>query len=579
MKNKQRNTHREGTRIDIPTEEDPRLKECGLTLLGSMKRIVTTSAGSHMDRALYYYTSGADDELEYLMERMGLTDKEAVLFSVLCEKGVQKTVSLGDLGRYLGCGMLEMLLLRPSFETLVDRGLVAQHNDGKFFVPGEVLEAMSRNEAYKVEIKDFHTDESLYLELFRQFVMVSESRVSKGVFYDTLYGLLDKNSHLCFVKMMDRYRKTFKESEFVLLMAQSLLWLVKGRAWMPIADADDLLRDRDTVDSLRCSLHSGSSPLVRDGFLEPFTPKMAPGKSGFRLTPETQRELRAGGPLTDKTAGGEEKPFTLTTPESIVKRALFYNDATARQVDELALLLTEKKMRSVLKRLKRSSLRCGFTCLFHGAPGTGKTETVLQLARRTGRAVHQVDYSLMRSKWVGDSEKNVKAEFDAYRALLQRSERAPIFLLNEADALRGKRMEETERAVDKMEHAIQNIILQEMENFEGILIATTNLTGTLDSAFERRFLYKVEFESPDKETLTKIWHSMMPSLDSGETSELASRYPDFAGGQIENVTRKATVSRVLHGGATRWEDLLEMCDQEMLDSRPKHAIGFRPMAY
>ena len=203
----------------------------------------------------------------------------------------------------------------------------------------------------------------------------------------------------------------------------------------------------------------------------------------------------------------------------------------------------------------------------------------MQLARRTGRAVWQVDYSQLRDKWVGESEKKVKAEFDNYRALLSQGSPAPILLLNEADALIGKRFESPERSADKMENAIQNIVLQEMETFEGILIATTNFTTVLDKAFERRFLYKVEFEAPDKETRAKIWRSMMRSLGSDEAEELASRYPAFAGGQIENITRKATVSRVLHGRKAGWDELLEMCGQELMDTRPGHPIGFAPTLY
>lgn len=90
--------------------------------------------------------------------------------------------------------------------------------------------------------------------------------------------------------------------------------------------------------------------------------------------------------------------------------------------------------------------------------------------------------------WVGESEKNIKGIFDDYKQKVKQSVKAPILLFNEADAIIGKRQVGAERAVEKMENSIQNIILQEIEQLDGILIATTNLAENMDKAFERRFL-------------------------------------------------------------------------------------------
>ena len=102
-------------------------------------------------------------------------------------------------------------------------------------------------------------------------------------------------------------------------------------------------------------------------------------------------------------------------------------------------------------------------CLFYGAPGTGKTELVQQLAIATQRDLFQVNIATLRDKYVGESEKQLKRIFDKYRSLVRTQEHAPILFFNEADAIFGNRMENTQRSVDKMENALQNIILQEME--------------------------------------------------------------------------------------------------------------------
>jgi SpoVK/Ycf46/Vps4 family AAA+-type ATPase len=126
-----------------------------------------------------------------------------------------------------------------------------------------------------------------------------------------------------------------------------------------------------------------------------------------------------------------------------------------------------------------------------------------------------------------------------------------------------------------MENSIQNIILQEMETLDGIMIATTNLTQNLDSAFERRFLYKIKFEKPDAEVRQKIWKMMMPSLSDADAHVLATGY-DFSGGQIENVSRKATINAILNGeDSNDLARLTSYCNSEQLEGvNITRKIGF-----
>ena len=185
----------------------------------------------------------------------------------------------------------------------------------------------------------------------------------------------------------------------------------------------------------------------------------------------------------------------------------------------------------------------------------------------------QVNVSEIKSKWVGDSEKNIKALFDDYRKKVKDCKLTPILLFNEADAIINRRQEMAERGVDKMENSIQNIILQEMEALDGILIATTNLEQNMDKAFERRFLYKIKFNKPTVEARQHIWQSMIPSLSADAASQLASRY-DFSGGQIENIARHHAIDSILHGDeADNLQSLITHCDQERLEKKVRR-IGF-----
>ena len=149
----------------------------------------------------------------------------------------------------------------------------------------------------------------------------------------------------------------------------------------------------------------------------------------------------------------------------------------------------------------------------------------------------------------------------------------PILLFNEADALLGTRMNGAQSAVDKMENTLQNIILQEMEDLDGILIATTNLTCNLDTAFSRRFLYKIRFDKPTIEARQHIWHEMIPELSDTESMSLAKSY-EFSGGQIENIARKYAINCILHGDCPQRLDTIQSyCKTENIDAKTSK-IGF-----
>lgn len=292
----------------------------------------------------------------------------------------------------------------------------------------------------------------------------------------------------------------------------------------------------------------------------------------LRLTMKAKRELLDELQLASLEAKKSLRNMLKAT--DIKPRTLFYSKEITHNIDELAGLLDERNYSDIHTRLQEQGFRCGFTCLFYGAPGTGKTETVMQLARRTGRDIMQVNIAEMKSCWVGESEKNIKALFDTYRQRVGESSTAPILLFNEADAIIGRRQEGAERAVDKMENSLQNIILQEMETLDGILIATTNLAQNMDKAFERRFLYKIRFDKPTVEARTAIWKEMLPTLDIADAEKLAERY-DFSGGQIENIARHYAIDAILHGNTVPTaENLASHCDSECISNTSTKRIGF-----
>ena len=261
---------------------------------------------------------------------------------------------------------------------------------------------------------------------------------------------------------------------------------------------------------------------------------------------------------------------------NITPKQLFFNVEDQKQIDTLYSLLSQENFDSVTGRLEQAGMRKGICILLSGTAGTGKTESVLQIARKTGRPLMQVQVSDIKDKYVGESEKKLAAMFDNYRNSMKEGQKTGILFLNECDQLLSKRLENISASVDQMSNAIQNILLEQMERFEGIMICTTNLVQNLDTAFERRFLYKIELGRPCPEARESIWKSMIPDITDFNATYLAQHY-DLSGGQIENIARKSIIDIALNGqGSLTLEKYCDYCERERfnLPSASKCRIGF-----
>ena len=260
-------------------------------------------------------------------------------------------------------------------------------------------------------------------------------------------------------------------------------------------------------------------------------------------------------------------------PEKILSKQMYYNTSVAQQIDELTSMLKDESYKNIKERLKENNMTTAFTVLFHGYPGTGKTETVLQIARETGRAIYMIDVTKFKTCWFGESEKNLKKLFDKYRNKVKNSTIEPILLFNEADAIFSKRKDVNSSNVAQTENAIQNIILQEMETLDGILIATTNLTQNFDEAFERRFLYKICFDKPEIDIALQICKTRFPDIDEQSLKSLIQKY-QFTGGQIENIARKYNMTLILKGVKPDIIQLEQYCKEETLHNQQRKSLGF-----
>lgn len=204
-------------------------------------------------------------------------------------------------------------------------------------------------------------------------------------------------------------------------------------------------------------------------------------------------------------------------------------------------------------------LRPGYRALFHGPPGTGKTITAGLLGKATERPVFRIDLSMVVSKYIGETEKNLSRVFE-------RAERRNwILFFDEADALFGKRTE-TRNAHDRYANQETAYLLQRIETFDGIAILASNMRQNLDEAFLRRFESVIYFPLPRPEERLQLWQRALPplaTLEPGlELADFAQRY-ELSGGAIVNAVRYAALHAIENGGVLKRVDLVEGVEREL----------------
>ncbi|EOI7971293.1 ATP-binding protein, partial [Campylobacter jejuni] len=239
---------------------------------------------------------------------------------------------------------------------------------------------------------------------------------------------------------------------------------------------------------------------------------------------------------------------------------------------ELLENILKQQDKKVLERLHswgiKSNKNIEAKIIFYGPAGTGKTMSALAMAKSMKKSVLSFDCSKILSKWVGESEQNVRKIFDTYKNIVQTCKQSPILLLNEADQFLSTRVDGNSGS-DKMHNQMQNIFLEQIERFSGVIIATTNFLESLDSAFSRRFDYKIEFKKPDFKDRLKIWEKFLPKKALFEKDfdiNILSNY-ELSGAQILMVVKNTALKvAVSQDGVFKMQDFIESIQKELNSS-------------
>ena len=518
-----------------------------------------------------------EEAIAYLQERLNLSRIQVlILTSVLyySAKHSGRKCNMDDLANLLHMHPLRVLQLRDEFCVLDELGYIVnyQNKDGwSLSMVGEALESLAMDIPFDPQILKLENNFDFLCKANR-FIKEGHRYDEDGTIAKNINRLMKQNQHLALVQNLQNI-KDEPDMWFMLLMMTTLA--IEEDSYVNARDLAQMLSER-TVRIILKQIMDNNHPFAKQGYIELRNQAGQVQQGEWVLSQEgwlamlgNQEEVESIVPIEE-----DENINMLTSYKQLAQRPLYFSDKTEEQVQTLTNLLHEEQLAKVRQALKTHNMPLGFCCLFYGAPGTGKTELVQQLAIATQRDLFQVNIATLRDKYVGESEKQLKRIFDKYRSLVRTQEHAPILFFNEADAIFGNRMENTQRSVDKMENALQNIILQEMEVLDGIMICTTNLTSCLDKAFDRRFIYKVEFEKPTNQARKLIWQSMLSSLNDEQATELANRF-DFSGGQIQNISRKQVINAIFSGKDELDYDQIKLdCQNESISRNSRGKVAW-----
>ena len=547
-----------------------------LNLLDPITTVFEQASDCKLNPAVF---TKLDSELSILASYFRLSKPQALFVAVVYNLNYKGSfVSFSDLLDYFKCIPSKLLEFSSDFETICSKRIFVKQKSSseiniafigyKFSVTRGVSEAILDKKSITSKSKKNVTSEySVMYKIFHLASLRNEGSMSTSELFKITKNTISKNLQFPIIKMVSDLKLNDADQYFYIF----LLWITLDCEESGNAKcfADTVFDDTNDCIVFLQSIASQKNELFKRGLIES-ADAVIYKNTEVKLsvnTAEMLREFNVSVPISGS------KKFNIIKSQKIHSKELYFNTEAQDQLNMVNSLLEDNKFTEIQSRLNQKGQPTGVSILFHGFSGTGKTESVYQIARKSGRDIMKVDISQTRSKWVGEAEKAVKNIFNDYYSLTRKSDKTPILLFNEADAILSSRVTGELSDNSKYENTIQNIILEELENFKGIFIATTNIVSNLDSAFERRFLFKVEFGKPNPEIKAKIWKSTFPNLNDSQCNLLSGKF-NFTGGQINNISKKKEIDEILSGKDVEIETILEFCkNEEIIKSKTSH-IGF-----
>ena len=573
--------------------------------LKSIQTIITDSENAGSIEKAIELTTASLLHLASIMSP-GTTLREAFLFACVFHKTIDDPNEklLKFIANHLQCSKLELLDIYDDLLSMKKNGFIMggmddtikskRNVDFDFNVNFKIINKIRKGESLinKPQLKQKSFKK--LLDTFHELLFEkTDGDISQQMFEETTMNLLSENMHLPQVQALfqlyenqdQSIHQKFHQNEFSdfdnyhpnhdYIVTMYMLYFMRKIEKLEINNMENIvhwaLGDEGSFNRIINLLEERKHPLVTKEILSDAMLSLKVDKTTFMITDYGLDYL-----LGDERATiapivtGQSMKEIL--PSNIPERKLFFSGELNKQLQNVSKLLGPEVFEDAQRRMQvfLKTTSTGVCIMLHGEPGTGKTEYVLQIARQTNRSIFKIDISSSKNMYYGESEKLVKRIFTDYNNMLMGTEVTPILFINEADALISKRIDVT-RSIDQTNNSIQNILLDELENFRGILIITTNLVTNMDKAFERRFLMKIKFEKANKEAQQQIWKEKIPQLQEHEIEKLLPY--DLNPALIDNVAKKAFIKNLIDS-ETNFEDIQNFCAEENFNTSNKKIIGF-----
>ncbi|MFN8296701.1 MAG: ATP-binding protein [Chitinophagales bacterium] len=547
-----------------------------------LQSIIHISKCTHKAKIESLTKAALKKNTQFLQKKFNCSTDEAVFFAILFslyfDTGYH--VDVKDVARHLDCDAVELLPYEYHLTNLVKKKLVSFDNDNlqkaNFtyrFRKNVIQSILTEKEPEKIELI---IDNLSLLRHLRNIVReYTDKEINYAEVEEQINEALQENKKIYFAEKLNGIHVPFELKLFLLYI---VIMYYEGDCCHSLMNRlNDIFWDGKRQFDIAKSIVLRNQTVLFEQNILKTTPATWKNDIEIELTQEGTKFLfnEDAYLILIENESNKEREQHVIYSEKIPLKDLYYNAQDLITIDFIHNTLKADNYPAIRNRLLENNMAEGISILMHGKPGTGKTETVMQLAKATGRNIYRVDISKLKSMWFGESQKKIKKLFLDYYEYSEKQTATPILLFNEADGVINKRKDSNSSAVAQTENEIQNIILQEMEEFKGILIATTNLTDNIDTAFERRFLFKLELTVPTPSTRYEIYRSLLPNLNDNELWVLAEDF-DFSGGVIQNIVRKATMHHVLNGSYPGVDWYIDACKQEQYKTgSTRTKIGFK----
>ena len=516
-----------------------------------------------------------NNELKIVCDFFDVEPKTGVLLSVIiCDQLIGEVRYIHKVFKNIGFSSLEIISLNNQIKDLVKRSWLKQSNktypyaneiksnQTEYIISQHILNAVLFFDKELIENErplDF-TDGLIKLRNYMKHLV--DSNLYEDEMYDGVQQFLWDFKENTFLKEITESQELLVEEKLILFWLSSE-YIFDREEFDLDAVCDFLGFENNFIYNFKQRIKNDKSTLFNTNYLSFVNPELA----DFSSITYGDKMLDL---LTKTCVKVEQKKIKhkfcqLIQPDDIEFKNLYFNARQQQDITKIIDMLSPENYKKMCENFKSHKMKEALSILFYGLSGTGKTELVRQIAKKHNRILLMVDIASIKSMWVGESEKNIRRVFREYAEALKICDLAPILFFNEADAILNKRRK-IESSSDQMLNSMQNILLQYLEDFEGIFMATTNYINNLDDAFDRRIFYKKAFELPDENTRFQILQDLFPEWPSDWIKDIASDF-ELSGSQIQNIKRKLLVDSILFD--------IDYSNKELLVNYIEEELGFR----